>query len=271
MKAPSTPTGRGTAALAAIVVLALAGAAVLAVPAVREAGNASAGAGSAPTATATPVPVGEPANPLFVAFEGDPFAGQRIVMGAGGAGVAGACFQCHGTQGHGDGGAAFPRFAGQPAWYLYKQLADYANGRRPNDIMTPIAVRLGEQERRDVAAYYAAASNTGGGTRSGTMARDIDAELVQRGGRISAVGSPERGVQSCVGCHGPAGSGLPPDTPYLAGQSPHYLELQLRLWSEGRRRNDPLGVMADVARRLTPQDRRAVAQYFGSLPPPTTP
>lgn len=264
MNAPRRPLGRGATALAGVALLALAGAAVLAVPAVREARQAPAAAAPA----ASPVPLGEPPNPLFVSFEGDPVAGQRVVMGAGGIGVGGACFQCHGTQGHGDGGAAFPRLAGQPAWYLYKQLGDYAGGRRPNDLMTPIAAALSEQERRDVAAYYAAASNEGGGSRRGVLGQDVDAELVQRGGRISALGSPERGVQSCVGCHGPAGSGLPPDTPYLAGQSSHYLELQLRLWSEGRRRNDPQGVMADVARRLTPQDRRAVAQYFGSLPPP---
>ena len=49
------------------------------------------------------------------------------------------------------------------------------------------------------------------------------------------------------------------------------MELQLRLWVEGKRRNDPLGVMADIARRLTAEERRAVSQYFGSLPVPSPP
>lgn len=259
---------KGPVLLGAVALAAVAGAVVLAAPALRDSGAAPVSA-----APAGPVPTGAApadADPLFVAFEGDPQAGQRVVMGAGGAGVQGNCFQCHGLQGQGDQGGAFPRLAGQPAWYLYKQLNDYANGTRPNDIMTPIALRLSSEERRDVAAYFAAASAAHGSseTGAGRLAGGVDAEQVQRGGAIAAVGSPQRGVQSCVGCHGPAGSGLPPDTPYLAGLSPQYMELQLRLWAEGKRTNDPLGVMADVARRLTPEERSAVAQYFGSLPPP---
>lgn len=266
MSAPARSGRGGTLALVAVALAALLGAAALAVPLLREAAAAD-GAEPPPASTAAAPQADAPAQaPLFVAFDGDPVAGQRVVMGASGAGVGAACFHCHGLQGGGDGGGGFPRLAGQPAYYLYKQLGDYANGKRPNDIMTPIAVKLTERERRDVAAYYAAAeSRTPGG---GGVHQRFDGEQVQRGGSIAALGAPARGVQSCVGCHGPAGSGLPPDVPYLAGLAPHYIELQLRLWAEGRRTNDVLGQMADIARRLSPQDRNAVAQYFGSLPPP---
>lgn len=260
---------KGPVLLGVLAAVSVAGAAVLAAPALRKTAEAPAPA----AAQAAPAPAAAAADaaadPLFVAFDGDPQAGQRIVMGAGGAGVQGSCFQCHGLQGQGDHGGAFPRLAGQPAWYLFKQLNDYANGTRPNDIMTPIAVQLSREERRDVAAYFASASASfANDPRGGRLSADFDAEQVQRGGAIAAVGSPQRGVQSCVGCHGPNGSGLAPDTPALAGLSPHYVELQLRLWAEGKRTNDPLGVMADVARRLSREERSAVAQYFGSLPPP---
>lgn len=221
--------------------------------------------GQAPPTPDSPVPSGATApapDPLFVAFRGDPQAGQRVVMGASGAGVASACFSCHGLQGEGDRGGAFPRLAAQPAYYLYKQLNSYADGTRPNDVMTPIAIKLSEAERRDVAAYYAAAQ---AGFRPPPGG---DATALQLGGSIAAVGSPARGVQACIGCHGPGGSGLPPDTPYLAGLGAPYMELQLQLWAQGQRRNDPLGVMADVARRLTPEERRAVSLYFAALQPP---
>lgn len=289
MSAPPAPgrrRDRTAAVLGAVAALAVAGAALLAGWGSRGLGSGDDGSrNAAPARAAVPAAASAPASapagprnaapqdaaasdPLFVAFEGDAQAGQRVVMGASGAGITSACFQCHGLQGQGDGGAAFPRLAGQPAWYLYKQLNDYAEGTRPHEVMTPIARALSVAQRRDVAAYYAAARPEAGDPPPAPLMVGQQPELLQLGGMLSAIGSPQRGVQSCVGCHGPAGSGLPPETPYLAGLSPHYLELQLRLWAEGTRRNDPQGVMADVARRLTPQERRAVALYFGALPPP---
>lgn len=256
-------------ALLALAVVAVAGAVVLAAM-VRE--GVAAGATDPPTpsdrrttpavAPAAAVAPMEDRTTAFVAFEGDPRAGQRVVMGAGRAGVGGACFPCHGVQGEGDSGGAFPRLAGQPAFYLYKQLTNYADGTRPNAIMSPIAVQMTQQERRDAAAYYSAA-------RAAFRAPPADApNRLQLGAGIAAVGSRTSGVQACTGCHGPGGSGVPPDVPYLAGQSVAYLELQLRLWHEARRTNDPLGVMADVARRLTPEERASVARYFAALAPP---
>jgi cytochrome c553 len=207
-------------------------------------------------------PSASPARSGPFIVEGDRVAGQRVASGGTAAGPGAACFNCHGIRGGGDGTGAFPRLAGQSAWYLYKQLNDYANGTRPNETMTAIAVRLTERERQDVAVWYAS-QDAPFRTPAG-----LDPELVQRGGRIAAVGSASLGVQACAGCHGPAGVGMPPDVPFLAGQNPGFIELQLRLWHEGRRRNDALGVMADVARRLPPDERRAVAAYFGSLQAP---
>jgi cytochrome c553 len=198
----------------------------------------------------------------FVGIEGDRIAGQRAASGGTAAGPGAACFNCHGIRGAGDGTGAFPRLAGQAAYYLFKQLSNYADGTRPNEVMTPIAVQMTERERRDVAVYYAtlqAPFRTPAG---------LDPGRVQRGGTLAAVGSASLGLQACAGCHGPNGIGMPPDVPYLAGQGPGYLALQLRLWHEGTRRNDPLGVMADVARRLSDEDRQAVAAYFASLQPP---
>jgi cytochrome c553 len=213
-----------------------------------------------------------PANPAadaqqrleqaLVAFRGDAGAGQRVASGGTKAGPGGACFNCHGLRGEGDTSGAFPRLAGQPAYYLFKQLENYADGSRPNDVMTPIAVQLTPDERRDVAAYYATLDATY------RVPAGLDPGLVQAGGTLAAVGSASLGVQSCVSCHGPSGHGLPPDVPYLAGQNVRYLELQLQRWHEGRRTNDPLGVMMDIAKRLPPEQRRAVAVYFASLPPP---
>ena len=61
-----------------------------------------------------------------------------------------ACAQCHAFNGVSDGSGAFPRIAGQSAYYLAKQLRDFTWGIRVNAIMTPIAGALTADERARV-------------------------------------------------------------------------------------------------------------------------
>lgn len=190
-------------------------------------------------------------------------AGRLVAMGGareGGAGMA--CFTCHGPNGAGDSAGAFPRLAQMPAWYMYKQLEDYASGSRPNDIMTPIAKRLTRPEREAVSAYYALVT-----APTPPVTDDYGAQALQWGAALNAVGSAEKGIPACVNCHGPLGSGLPPSVPNLAGQHAQYLGTQLRLWKEGTRNNDPMGVMAAIAGKMDERDIDAVSRYFARLKP----
>jgi len=191
-------------------------------------------------------------NGRFVAVGG-------YLNGAAG-GSAGACFQCHGLDGAGDPTGAFPRLSGQSAWYLYDSMKDYASGARQNAIMTPIAQALSDRQMEDVAAYYAAQEDV-----PFPPPPDVDPLMLQHGAAISAVGIAQQGVQGCVNCHGPAGIGIPPSYPSLAGQYASYLELQLRLWKDGRRGGDPLNVMENIARLMTDEDIEAVSKYFASV------
>ena len=43
-----------------------------------------------------------------------------------------------------------------------------------------------------------------------------------------------------------------------------YLAAQLQALAAGQRRNEPLGVMRNVARQMTPQEIDAVAQFYAS-------
>lgn len=230
-------------------------------PALTQPQQPSAGAGELRAAAQAGLLVGANVDDLGAARS----SGQRAVNGATRAGPGAACFNCHGMNGEGDAAGGFPRLAGLPAFYLAKQLDNYADGSRPNEVMTPIAVQLTEAQRRNIGVYYA--------TLSAALApvRDRNAELVQQGATLAALGSPARGVQACANCHGPQGIGMPPDVPYLAGQNAQYMELQLQRWHEGRRTNDILGVMRDVATRLSAEERRAVSQYYASLPAPQRP
>ena len=157
----------------------------------------------------------------------------------------------------------YPRLAGQAAFYLYKQLLDFRSGQRESAVMGPIAQKLDPAQMEDVAGYYAAQpgrfSPPGGG----------DGAMLQQGGVLAAQGSAEANIPACTNCHGPAGQGMPPSFPYLAGQSEDYLKAQLAAFRDGARRNDPMDVMRDIAGRLSADEAASVSAYFARAYPPS--
>ena len=78
-----------------------------------------------------------------------------VIAAQGTAAGAPACARCHAFNGGSDGSGAFPRIAGQSAFYLSEQLRSFSSGVRLNAIMSPVAKALSEDDISDVAAYYA--------------------------------------------------------------------------------------------------------------------
>ncbi|HEX6114389.1 MAG TPA: c-type cytochrome [Geminicoccaceae bacterium] len=197
---------------------------------------------------------------LALAQAPDLDAGRGVVVGGEDASIT-PCFVCHGLDGVGDSAGAFPRLTGQAAFYMYKQLIDYASEARPHDVMTPIAREMTEPQMADVAFYYS--------VLDAPHARRpaVEPAVLARGRQIAEDGLPEAGVQACNLCHGAGGAGNPPLFPYLAGQYAPYTELQMQLFKRGARANDALGVMRDIAEDLRDEDIRAVALYFEWLRP----
>lgn len=173
------------------------------------------------------------------------------------------CSRCHGVLGVGRPEKDTPRLAGQPRFYLQKQLEDFAAGTRQSEKMQPVARSLTPEQREAVAAYYASLHFV-----PYPPPPEADPALVQRGGILSAVGEDEREIRACEICHADAGVGLAPSFPYLAGQYADYTARQLRLWKRGERRNDPLEVMAQIAERLSDEEIDALALYFARVRPP---
>jgi cytochrome c553 len=166
-----------------------------------------------------------------------------------------ACARCHAFNGSSDGSGAFPRIAGQPVFYLAKQLRDFISGVRASAVMTPIAKALSGDDIADVAAYYA------GINPPFPPLPAPDPTLVRRGEQLATVGDAAKNLQSCDNCHGPEGVGEPPAIPYLAGQYAHYTAFELQMWRQGFRKSSP-NEMARVAQRLDDEDIAAVAAYF---------
>lgn len=190
-------------------------------------------------------------------LQGQAAAGEKIAR-AGSAGGAAACASCHGA--NGEGQASFPALAGQHAGYLVRQLNQLAAGARQNPIMAPMAKALSEQERADVAAYYASLKLSIKSVRGPLPGKKDDdgAWLVERGRWAD-------GIPACAQCHGPGGVGVGQDFPAIGHLPADYMQVQVDAWNKGQRDAGPLGLMAAVAKKLTAEDIKAVAAYYQRL------
>src|SRR5215217_5541725 len=148
-------------------------------------------------------------------------SGELVALSGGGAGARNACFSCHGLDGLGDGDSV-PRLAGMEVGYLQKQMEDYARALRHDAVMSPIARRLSEGDRRAVVAWYAAMPAPAGA--AGAAGIGTPAPI------LFAQGDPARGVVACAACHGDEGQGAGPGNPALAGQPAAYTLEQLTRW-----------------------------------------
>ncbi|MDB5915754.1 MAG: hypothetical protein JWP22_4429 [Ramlibacter sp.] len=187
--------------------------------------------------------------------------GQLIAVGGGPGGATAACFRCHGLQGEGDRASAAPRLARLDAHYLARQMRDYAADTRPSGVMATIARQLPASDYQSVGLYYAGQTVPAAGARKPAS----DPLLLQQGAVLYALGAPDRGIAACASCHGPDRKGFNPVYPGVV-QPAAYVDLQLRLWRQRLRRNDPHDLMGEVARRMTDADIRAAAAFL-EVPP----
>lgn len=188
-----------------------------------------------------------------LAADGDPVAGKD---------KAAACGGCHGEDGNSPS-AEFPRLAGQYAGYITKQIADFQNSiRTNNETMAGMAATIASvQDAKDIAAYF---------SKQKMAAQPIDPpkqELVAKGEKIFNEGNAQNGVYACVNCHGKNGKGKADNIsifPIIGGQHRDYIIKELKDFREGKRTNDPAGMMSDVAKKLSDQEIEAVANYLSA-------
>lgn len=172
-----------------------------------------------------------------------------------------SCGRCHGSDGHGRGSGLIPSLARQQREYLFGSLQAYARRERPSGIMGPVAAGLSSEAMRELADYYASLPARGGSSTAAT-----NAEAIERGRSIAENGIPSRRVPACIECHGPRPGPRNPHYPVLAGQSAHYLERQLQLFSARQRGGTAYShLMHFVAGHLAPDQMRDVASFFESL------
>ena len=90
------------------------------------------------------------------------------------------CMACHGADGN-SANPVWPKLAGQHGNYLLGQLQDFKTGARKNEMMSPMAAPLSDQDMADLAAYFSSQTQS-----PGTAAAD----QVQLGEKIYRAGNP---------------------------------------------------------------------------------
>jgi len=172
---------------------------------------------------------------------------------------------CHGC--HGEKGQAiapnFPNLANQKSGYIIKQVIDFQKNYRHDDTMSPMAATVAsKQDLSDIAAYFSSQK------AMTAMIPGGDASKIEQGKKIFNDGNPETGLYGCVNCHGKNGRGKSATNqifPIIGGQNKDYLTAQLMTFRSGERKNDPAGMMGDIAKRLSDKEIDAVAEYLSSL------
>ena len=175
-----------------------------------------------------------------------------------------ACTPCHGAQGRSIGGAYFPRIAGKPAGYLFNQLVNFREGRRGDSTMTWMVRNLPDAYLREIANHFAAQHPS----LPASPQPQVSAATLERGRLLALSGSRSREVPACVQCHGRTLTGMLPAVPGLAGLPRDYLNAQFGAWRNATRSTGAPDCMAQIAKRLEPDDISAVTAWIASQPLP---
>ena len=158
------------------------------------------------------------------------------------------CVTCHG----GDDGMPVvekaPILHGQQLFYLLVQLRDYRAERRSNELMTPIAKELSDDEMKGLATYFSKLP----WPDYHEPASEAD---IARAKSLAVEGQ-------CTQCHlgGYVGDSRVPRTSH---QKIDYLQQTMRDFRDGVRKNAP--AMAAIFKGWSDEDIAAMANYLAGL------
>ncbi|AAU92754.1 cytochrome c family protein [Methylococcus capsulatus str. Bath] len=159
------------------------------------------------------------------------------------------CAGCHGPEGMADN-RQWPVLARQRPLYLYKMLLDYQAERMAGPdaaIMASVVRELNRQDLADLAEWLGALPRP--------QAAEVPEPAILRGDR-------KRLIPPCSACHGAHGQGWDLQ-PALRGQNRDYLIRTLQRFKKGERSNDVNAGMSQFAAKLTDEEIRALAEYYG--------
>ena len=156
------------------------------------------------------------------------------------------CANCHGEDGNSKA-PEVPNLAGQNPAYLLEQIRKFGAGERKDQFMQGLIKVLKDEERVQIALYYA---------ESKVPPSRADAAMAARGKELF--------TKLCVRCHGEQARGNE-TIPRLAGQRIPYLQTSITRYRDktGERNNQ---LMSIATAPLKNEDITAIANYLTNLP-----
>jgi cytochrome c553 len=176
-----------------------------------------------------------------------------------------ACVVCHGKEGRATNAGYFPRIAGKPEGYLYNQLKNFKEGRRRNEAMNHLMQHMSDGYLHEIAAYFSELDLPYPPAQS----HGLTAEQQRVAETLVLKGIPERQIPACTACHGDNMAGRLPAMPGLLTLPADYLMGQLGAWRTGQRKANAPDCMAEVAKRLSPDEIGAVARWLSAQTVPS--
>jgi cytochrome c553 len=182
-----------------------------------------------------------------------------------------ACTTCHGagstaTVGRTANEVYFPRIAGKPAGYLYNQLVNFREGRRHYGLMVGLVEHLNDAALWELAQYFSQLQLPYPEPQS--PPQGTSASVMQRGAQLVKQGDASKGIAACASCHGAQLLGAEPAIPGLLGLPRDYMVGQIGAWQTGMRRAQAPDCMAQIAKKLSPDDVNAAATWLAAQPVP---
>jgi cytochrome c553 len=163
--------------------------------------------------------------------------------------MAAACVACHGENGNSKT-ENIPSLAGHPAPYLTIQLILFREQQRRNEVMTPLAKALTDEDIEGLAAYFA-------GQKRIAVTQTSDPTM-------AAQGKETADAHRCGVCHLPDYSGRE-QIPRLSAQREDYLAKTMRDYKAGSRSGLD-GMMTSVLHPVTDEQIALLAAYLAQLP-----
>ncbi len=156
---------------------------------------------------------------------------------------------------HGEGGISqteiIPSLAAQPDLFTQWQLIFFRSGTRKSEQMQPIAEGLGNEDIRNLGAYFASLP------AAAERKPDDNPDLSAKGAQAAA-------GRRCASCHNDNFAGSKA-VARIAGQREDYLLKALHDYKSGARSGGAMAAMAEVAYPLSEEEITALAHYLAHL------
>ncbi len=156
------------------------------------------------------------------------------------------CAGCHGTDGA-SASPSMPSLAGQSKQAIVEAMKNFKTGARPSTIMGRLAKGYTDADFALMGDFYA-------GQKMYLTQQTLDPARVAKGASLQA--------SKCGSCHTESGKVSNDDAPAMASQWLPYLQMQMALYVEGKRKTPG---MSETIKTLSADELESLLHFYASV------